>query len=515
MTDKPSAAVLQSRRAGVGLHITSLPGRYGIGEIGGQARVFIDFMVEAKLAVWQILPTGPTAFGNSPYQALSTFAGNEMLIDVDMLVAIGLLENTELTGLLALPPGNVDYDRLIPLKSQLLQLAASRFEARAGSAMRSACEAFIARHDSRWLHDYALYRSLKSLHGERPWPDWRPEFVHRHAAALRNAEQSQAAQIAGSKVLQFLFHEQWRALRDYARSRGVVLFGDIPIYIALDSADAWAHPEMLQIDADGRPAYVAGVPPDYFSEDGQLWGNPLYAWQTHAASHYRWWIERIQSALSLTDLLRVDHFRGFESYWSVPANAKTARQGSWQAGPGDALFDALAEALGELPIVAEDLGVITPAVDTLRNRHRLPGMVVLQFDVASPRFDVTRIAANSVCYTGTHDNDTTRGWFHGSPGDIRDAAEIRRTREAALRATQGSVASIHDDMIRLAFSSPANLAIAPMQDYLGLESEARMNTPGTPAGNWRWRLHHGQADSGLCEHIATMVAASGRGFGVD
>jgi 4-alpha-glucanotransferase len=511
MTKKKQNAVLpQRRQAGIGLHMTSLPGGYGIGEIGGSARAFVDAMVEMRLGVWQFLPTGPTAYGDSPYQPLSTFAGNELLIDVAELQKIGLLEPNDIAGLTSLPSDFVDYGALIPLKNSVLRLAARRFPSAADAELKSAYRQFVAQHDARWLHDYALYRLLKTQHGERPWPEWQPEFVHREAAALRALEDSASQDIEAIKIIQFLFHHQWRQLRNYANSRGVRLFGDMPICIALDSADAWANREILRIDADGKPDHVAGVPPDYFSEDGQLWGNPLYAWDTHAANQYRWWIERMRASVDLADIVRIDHFRGFESYWSVPAGSTTARLGSWEPGPGDAIFDAMKKALGQLPIVAEDLGVITPEVEGLRDRHNIPGMVVLQFDVADPEFDFEAIAPNSICYTGTHDNDTTVGWFRGSPGDLRSAEEIARTQAAAIALTGGSAATIHTDMVRLAFSSHSQLAIAPLQDYLGLGSESRINTPGKPGNNWRWRFEDAQLTSAIRRQVAGLVTDSGR-----
>jgi len=317
-------------------------------------------------------------------------------------------------------------------------------------------------------------------------------------------------QIGDIKVIQFLFFEQWGRMREYANNRGIRLFGDMPICIALDSSDAWAHPEILKIDQDGRPEAVAGVPPDYFSEDGQLWGNPLYDWERHASSNYRWWVQRLSASAELADMVRIDHFRGFEAYWSVPADSKTAKTGSWQPGPGDAIFDAMRAELGNLPIVAEDLGVITPAVDALRERHNIPGMVVLQFDVADADFDLLNVTPNSVCYTGTHDNDTTVGWFHGSPGDIRTQKEITDTQQAALRITGGKAETIATDMIRAAFSTDARLAIAPLQDYLGLGSEARINVPGTSRNNWRWRLREGQLSPEVRGRVANLVTESGR-----
>ncbi len=500
------------RRAGVCLHIASLPGPYGIGEIGPEARSFVDRLVEMQLGVWQFLPTGPTAYGDSPYQPLSTFAGNENLISIGELVDAGLLSNDEIAELRTLPERYVDYGALIPIKQRLLRTAAQRFSARSETGFEADYERFLAEHDAAWLHDYALFRILKTRHGERPWPEWQPEFVHRDADALSDIASSEAAELEAIKVIQFFFYHQWRRFRDYANSQGVTLFGDMPIYIALDSADAWANREMLRVDGDGNPEFVAGVPPDYFSEDGQLWGNPLYDWQKHEADRYEWWVDRLRAAAELVDIVRIDHFRGFEAYWSVPADAETARVGSWEPGPGDGLFEAIKASLGSLPIVAEDLGVITAEVEGLRDRHELPGMRVLQFDVTEDDFELSDVGINSVCYTGTHDNDTTIGWFRGSPDDIRSADEIEETQRSVLRITGGTPETIHTDLIAAAFSTTARLAIAPMQDYLGLGSEARINTPGTPGGNWRWRVLDSQLTPDLCDNVAKMVQAAGRGI---
>ena len=513
MTDKKEDRVLPpGRQAGVGLHISSLPGPYGIGEIGEQALRFIDGMQRMQLGVWQFLPTGPTAYGDSPYQPLSTFAGNELLIDIGNLIELRLLSDEEVKDLKALPTDFVDYGALIPIKNSLLALAASRFRGIADPALQSAYQQFVEQHDKSWLHDYALFRILKTQHGEQPWPAWAPEYAHRDRTAISHLESTAAEQIESIKIIQFLFHHQWEQLKDYAHTHGVSLFGDMPIYIALDSSDAWANPEILRIDRDGRPDHVAGVPPDYFSEDGQLWGNPLYAWDKHAQNGYQWWIDRLRSSAALADIVRIDHFRGFEAYWSVPADAKIARAGAWEPGPGDAIFDALRAALGVLPIVAEDLGVITPEVDALRDRYQIPGMRVLQFDVCDAEFRLTDVGENSVCYTGTHDNDTTVGWFLGGPEDIRTEEEIRSTQEAVLRVTEGTPDTIYADLIRAAFSTDARIAIAPMQDYLGLGSEARINTPGTSSNNWRWRVCESQLTDKLNAQVASMVTNSGRGI---
>ena len=510
MTSDLQGALPHERRAGVCMHLTSLPGPYGIGDIGSAARRFVDTLAEMKISVWQFLPLGPTGFGDSPYQPLSTFAGNELLIDIGDLVDLDLLEASEVTKLASLPRHFVDYESVIRLKMPLLELAASRFTERVDVDLRRDFETFTEGPDKDWLEDYALYRLLKSLHDNRPWLDWPPEYANRDAEAPAVMKRREAARLESIKVQQFLFRRQWRLLREHAKQRGVLLFGDLPIYIALDSADAWARRDLLQLDEDGRPTRVAGVPPDYFSEDGQLWGNPLYDWERHAADGYAWWSDRVRATATLCDLVRIDHFRGFEAYWSVPADASTARDGRWEPGPGAALFDAVRDALGSLPIVAEDLGVITPEVEQLRDLFGLPGMRVLQFDACAPGFSLDDIGENSVCYTGTHDNDTTAGWFAGSPDDPRSDDEICATRETVLALTGGNAENVAGDLIKAAFSTAARLAIAPMQDFLGLGSAARFNTPGTAAGNWRWRVTDAQLSHEVCDNVAELVRASGR-----
>lgn len=511
----PDSYILRmGRRAGVSLHLSSLPGVHGIGDIGDSATAFVDRLVDMQLGVWQFLPLGPTAYGDSPYQPLSAFAGNANLIGLDPLLRLGLLREDELQDLASLPRDYVDYGRLIPAKRALLARAAERFNARQDNGLKAEYEEFLHARGSQWLDDYALFRVLKTAHGERPWPEWGPGYVRREPAALAKAGEEFRESVERTRITQFLFDRQWRALKAYASERGVCLFGDMPIYVALDSADAWSHPETLLIDRDGRPSHVAGVPPDYFSEDGQLWGNPLYDWAHHEQTGFRWWIERVRHAAQQNHLVRIDHFRGFEAFWSVPYGAPTAKEGEWIDGPGDALFvaleGALHGALGKLPIVAEDLGVITPAVDALRAKHDIPGMVVLQFEVADPEFTLESIEENSVCYTGTHDNDTTLGWFRGNGDDTRTAAEIEVAQARALELTGGSPGTIHRDMIRLALASKAAIAVAPMQDFLGLGSAARLNRPGTTLNNWRWRLSADALQPALVEEITGMVRDASR-----
>jgi len=499
------------RKAGAGMHFTSLPGPHGTGDIADSAFAFIDMLVEMGIGVWQFLPTGPTAYGDSPYQPLSVFAGNAMLVGLDALVREGLLGPSSLAELAGLPTAYVDYQKVIPARQAALSSACRRFNARRFAGLRTAYEEFLHAHDRNWLHDYAMFRMLKTRHGEQAWPNWEASYLRREPAALRAAEAKSHQTIDCIKFIQFLFDRQWHDLKQYAGEHGIVLFGDMPIYIALDSADAWTQPALLQIDAAGRPIRVAGVPPDYFSSEGQLWGNPVYDWQHHRSTGFRWWTERLRHATRQAQLIRIDHFRGFESFWSVAAGEDTARSGTWEPGPGDALFDALSQSLGRLPIVAEDLGVITPEVTALRLRHGLPGMRVLQFEVGNPAFDVDGIEENCVCYTGTHDNDTTAGWFHGGHEDTRTTAEVAQTRKNVLRLTGGSAQTIHWDMIKLAYSSPAALAIAPMQDYLGLGSEARLNTPGSTGNNWRWRFRPECMQPGLADRVAELAASTGRG----
>lgn len=477
-----------TREAGVLLHIAALPGEFGIGELGAEARKFVDRIVEMQLGVWQFLPIGPTGYGDSPYQSFSTFAGNEMLIDIGTLVERKLLSDADVQPLKALPNERVDYGALIPLKTRLLKRAAKRFLASTDTALHDELTAFVARNDSAWLHDYALFRAIKTSQNERPWPEWPEALLHREIAALEQFATAHAEDIEATKVLQFLFFQQWDALKSYANGKGIRLFGDMPIYLALDSADAWANRELLRLDRDGRPDAVAGVPPDYFSEDGQLWGNPLYDWRHHADTDYSWWVRRLHATISTVDLVRIDHFRGFESYWAIPAGADTARAGVWESGPGSDLFRNLRESLGALPIVAEDLGIITPQVEALRDDNQLPGMCVLQFAVGDEHFNAADVPEFCVCYTGTHDNDTTIGWYES-----------------------GAANGDFGDLTKVALETKARLVVVPAQDFLGLGSESRYNVPGQTGGNWQWRILDTQLSADFCHNVASTVKASGRG----
>ncbi|MDH3589470.1 MAG: 4-alpha-glucanotransferase, partial [Gammaproteobacteria bacterium] len=432
------------------------------------------------------------------------------LIDIGELIHMGLVTADEAQPLTGLPATTVDYGKLIPIKSALLALAASRFATRASSTLKTAFDEFREQHDAAWLHDYVLFRLLKTRHDEQAWPGWKKRYARRKEKSLGKIEKKCGRQLEALQVEQFIFDSQCRALKDYAADNGILLFGDIPIYIALDSADAWARSEIVRIDEKGRPDFVAGVPPDYYSEDGQLWGNPLYDWKYHDRSGYEWWIDRVRRAMAYTDLVRIDHFRGFEAYWAVPCGEKTARKGTWEPGPGKTLFEALRAALGELPIVAENLGVITPRVEALRNEYGMPGMVILQFDASKDQFSLDDIEENCVVYTGSHDNDTTQGWFNGGPGDIRSRDEVGKEQQIILAQTNGKPETIHWDLIRLAFSSNARIAIVPMQDFLGLGSDARFNIPGTDSNNWRWRLTADQLSPTLRNRVQQLLVDTGR-----
>lgn len=506
---EPAPALFSQRQAGVVLHPTSLPSPYGIGDIGDAARDMIPELAGMGFSVWQVLPCGPTAYGDSPYQPLSAFAGNEMLVGMAPLVRGGLLSEAELAPLRTLSAGSVEYGELIPRKHALLNLAADRFHDVADDRTQKDYRLFLER-SHRWLDDYALFRYLKTVHGERPWTEWPAAFAQRASEALAAVREDAAGELETIRLVQYFFDRQWRVMRQRAARVGLQIMGDLPIYIALDSADAWARPDLLRLDPDGHPTHVAGVPPDYFSEDGQLWGNPLYDWARHEAEGFAWWIERLRHTMACCDLVRIDHFRGFEAYWAVPGGDDTARNGAWEPGPRHALFDALSGALGELPIVAEDLGVITPEVDALRRHYGMPGMKVLQFELASNGFDAQSIPADCACYTGTHDNDTTRGWFLGTGADTRSEPERQATRDNALRFTQGHADTIHDDAWRLALETDACLAVVPMQDLLGLGSEARMNVPGVTGGNWRWRMQPGALGKHRRLDIRAMIRAASR-----
>ncbi len=494
------------RSSGILLHPTSLPGRFGIGDLGPGADAFVDYLADAGQLWWQILPLGPTGYGNSPYQSHSSFAGNPLLISPELLAEDGWLTPDDWRDDPDPPGDRVDFDAVSEAKTVLLSAAYKRFR----SAERPDFEAFT-KLSAAWLDDYALYTALKELHGGQPWYEWEPGLASKRHEDLKAARGALADEIRFHQFVQYAFARQWERLRGRCRERGLRLVGDLPIFVSLDSADVWSRPDLFALDAKGRPTAVAGVPPDYFSETGQLWGNPVYRWEVHAAEGYAWWIERLKASMAQVDLLRIDHFRGFESYWSVPADAPTAATGQWLPGPGADFFEAVRETLGSLPLIAEDLGVITPEVEALRDQFGLPGMRVMQFafgddDKANDYLPFSYIP-HCIAYTGTHDNDTTVGWFTGSNGQTTQSAAVKAAERLFVRRYTGTSGDeIHWDLIRTALASVADTAIVPMQDLLGLGSEARMNLPGSASGNWGWRLRANQLDPIARERLADLTA---------
>ncbi|HEX9117984.1 MAG TPA: 4-alpha-glucanotransferase [Anaerolineae bacterium] len=490
------------RASGILLHPTSLPGRFGIGDLGDASYRFIDFLAETGQQLWQIMPLGPTGYGDSPYQALSAFAGNPLLISLDRLVAEHCLAWWDLEASPAFPSDTVDYGPVIAFKSRLLRLSFQNFQATAADAEHAALAEFAAANND-WLDDYALFAALKEAHGGAHWRAWGPELVTRRPEALAAARRDLAPAIAYQRYLQFQFVRQWTALKVYASARGVRIIGDLPIFVADDSADAWAHPDQFYFDALGRPTLVAGIPPDYFSPTGQRWGNPVYRWDAMAADGYAWWIGRFRTTLRLVDVVRLDHFRGFVACWAVPADAPTAVEGHWHKGPGAALFRAAEAALGPLPLIAEDLGLITPRVEALLADLGCPGMRVLQFAFGDTdsRYLPHNYTHNTVVYTGTHDNDTTRGWWLA-------LSPTERTFAQKYLARHGD--DIHWDLIRAALGSIADIALFPLQDVLGIGSDGRMNTPGKATGNWGWRFREEALDEGVRRRLAEMTLLYGR-----
>jgi 4-alpha-glucanotransferase len=475
-----------SRSAGVLLHITSLPGPFGIGDLGPAAFQWLDTLAQAGQRWWQILPVTPTGYGDSPYQSPSTFAGNPNLINPESLKADGLASSAEVTAC-QLPEGPIDYSAVIRAKKQLLTNVFVRFRAGDALALRVPFQRFCE-DEAPWLNDYAQFAAVKEHLGGAPWWEWPQPLARRDPEAIRTIAEKLVIEIETQRFAQFLFFRQWSALRQHATNRGVKLLGDLPIYVADDSADVWAHPELFALNENRRPLFVAGVPPDYFSTTGQLWGNPVYDWDAHQRTRFDWWVARMQATLKLVDMVRVDHFRGIEAYWAVPAGDSTAERGTWLPGPGEQLLSALRTALGNVPVVAEDLGFITQEVDALREKFRLPGMRVLQFafgGAVESRFLPHRYSPDLFVTTGRHDNDTTRGWF-----DKLTDAERRGYESYVTEANREPVWAL----IRTAWSSVADFAFTPLQDLLELGSAARLNTPGIASGNWRWRATAAQVN---------------------
>ena len=483
------------RASGILLHPTSLPGPYGIGDLGPQAYAFADFLRRSGQSLWQVLPLGPTGYGDSPYACFSAFAGNTLLISPEQLFTEGLLSRSELPTPSSLTSERIDFTHAHSLKEGLLRKAYEHYKRTTDTSLRSAFETF-AQQSTDWLEDYALFRALKDAHAGEPWNKWESALVRRTPAALSRAREQLRDEIEAHMFYQFLFFRQWYALKDYCNEHGIQIVGDLPIFVAHDSADVWTNPEEFKLDKNGTPLVVAGVPPDYFSTTGQLWGNPLYNWDRMLAEGFKWWIERMRATLKVVDVVRVDHFRGFAACWEIPGGDQTAERGQWVEAPGRQLFTAIRKALGDLPLIAEDLGVITPDVVALRDEFGFPGMRILQFGFGSDTKNIDlphNYANNVVAYTGTHDNDTTVGWFQSVAGEgsTRTAKQINRERKFCLNYLNSDGKEIHWDFIRAVLASVANTAIVPLQDVLGLGTGARMNLPNSTEGNWAWRYKTG------------------------
>jgi 4-alpha-glucanotransferase len=499
--------MLDRRLAGVLLHPTSFPGRFGIGDLGPECLRFLDWCREAGLGWWQVLPLGPTSFGDSPYQCFSAFAGNPMLVSPEALVADGLARQEDLLC----PPfahDRVDYGWVIHWKTEFLRGVHKRFLADAPERHVKGYAAWQKRKDVKtWLDDYALFRVCKDLHEGRAWGEWETKYRTRNAKALEKLQKDEASNVDFHKFCQYLFAIQWERIRRAAADRNIRIIGDAPIYVAYDSADTWANQGLFQLDKKGHPIAVAGVPPDYFSATGQLWGNPLYDWAKMAETGYEWWIQRLEAIFSQVDVVRLDHFRGFMGYWAVPFGAPNAVNGKWVKGPGGDFFAVIKKKFKNLPIIAEDLGEITPDVVEVRDRFALPGMKILQFAwgtvsndplIADPghEFHPHNHIQNCVVYTGTHDNDTTLGWW-------RSLSPAEKVFMQVYLATDGNMA--HWDLIRAAMMSVANTAVIPLQDFLGLGAEGRMNLPGRAEGNWAWRYSADQLSWDLARHIRSLT----------
>jgi 4-alpha-glucanotransferase len=471
-----------SRSSGILCHPTSFPSRYGVGDLGQGAYGFVDWLVSAGQQLWQVLPLGPTGYGDSPYQSFSAFAGNPLLISPEDLVGQGMLSVEALLDVPDLPSQRVDFGAVIEYKQGLLRRSYEHFRTHGTADQQARFSAFRERH-SGWLAEFGLFMALKAAFGGGSWHGWPRDVLLREPGALAHFRATLADSATYQEYLQWLFAEQWGALKAYANRSGIQIIGDIPIFVAEDSADVWSHPDLFKLDANGNPTVIAGVPPDFFSETGQRWGNPHYRWDVMAQDGYHWWIERIRHTLAQVDIVRIDHFRGFEAAWEIPAGDETAAGGQWVPGPGPAFFRAIETALGKLPIIAEDLGVITPEVDALRTQFKLPGMKILQFGFAldtDPKYLPHNFERNYIVYPGTHDNNTVVGWFN-------EAARTGIEKWNCLRYLGTDGHDLAWDFIRLAWTSVASQAVTCLQDVMSLGVEARMNHPSTESGNWQWR----------------------------
>ena len=497
------------RSSGILLHPTSLPGRFGVGDLGGEAYKFVDWLASAGQTFWQIMPLGPTGYGDSPYSSFSAFAGNTNLISPERLVETGLLAEEDFERGPQFPVERVDYGKVIDFKRGLLEKSYENFKRRDDQTLRDDYEGFL-NYAASWLEDYALFAALKDRHNGEPWTTCDEGVARRDESALVRAREEARGEAEKHKFLQYVFFEQWLRLKRYCYEKGVRVVGDMPIFVAHNSADVWSRPHLFKLEEDGKPSVVAGVPPDAFSKTGQLWGNPVYDWEEMRRENFGWWTERVRETLKTVDVVRLDHFRGFAAAWEVPAGHETAEHGRWVDAPGRDLFNALRSALGELPIIAEDLGTITPDVHRLRDEFEFPGMRVLQFAFGGDPRD-THLPHNfthrTVVYTGTHDNDTTRGWFdaHDVDDSHEEAERLRREREYCLRYLDAEGAEIHWAFIRAAHASVADISIIPLQDVLGFGSEARMNTPASTDGNWAWRFQEGALTGELRDRLREMT----------
>jgi 4-alpha-glucanotransferase len=492
------------RASGIVLHPTSLPGPYGIGDLGAAAFRFVDFMADAKQKIWQLLPLGPTSYGDSPYQCLSSMAGNTLLISLDKLKEQGYLDAADLENVPPFPHDQVDYGWVIPWKKALLAKAHAAFTRTASAAQRDAYAKF-SEENRFWLDEYANFCALKDCHEGRSWVEWTPALRSRQQPALNDWLAAHAGEVDLHRFLQYEFYRQWGELRAYANSKGIDVMGDIPIFVAFDSADTWANQHLFYLDETGNPTVVAGVPPDYFSATGQRWGNPLYRWDVMQADGFAWWKDRVRALRSQVDIIRIDHFRGFEAYWEVPASEPTAIHGKWVKAPGAELFRAIRDAFGEIPIVAEDLGVITPEVDALRDGAGFPGMRIFQFGFSenNPSFLARNYIEHCCAYTGTHDNNTTRGWFNTIPEHERN--HLFHYFGRSFTETEVVPAMIED-----LWKSRANTVLIPMQDALNLGEESRMNFPGKMGGNWAWRYRDDQLTPQLAQWLAGITQEAQR-----
>jgi 4-alpha-glucanotransferase len=486
--------MILKRSSGILLHPTSLPGPDGMGDLGPEAYRWIDFIKQTECSIWQVLPLGPTGYGDSPYQCFSAFAGNPYLISPSLLMEDGLLTIKDLSDRPRFDETNIDYGKAIEWKNILLHRAYEKFKISPRAKLNNEFLTFNEEH-AYWLDDYALFMAIKENQGGGSWISWPDKALRlRDPHALAEFSQQNQDAIESQKLRQFLFFKQWLAVKNYANARGIKIIGDIPIFVSFDSADTWANPDLFFLDKNRKPTVVAGVPPDYFSPTGQLWGNPLYNWEMHQSTGYKWWISRMKATLEQVDIIRLDHFRGFAGYWEVKASMSTAEKGRWVNGPGSAFFDYLLKELADLPLIAEDLGEITPDVTALRERYNLPGMKILQFGFVDPSdpFLPHNYPVNCAAYTGSHDNATAQGWYD-------TAADVEKDFLRRYLARSGD--DVAWDMIRAVWSSVAALAVAPMQDFLSLGNEARMNYPGRLGGNWSWRMSPSACNSGLSARI--------------